>query len=307
MPTLSAGAVALALAALVAGVLVGWLLRGLRTAREKAALSAGWQHQLDAQQTENDRIAAQNTSLMEQVSQFQATTGDLRKRAEALAKEARGAAEARGELERALREARANLDSAVRQRDRLRASMAGEAQRAEAFTSQLRSRDERIARLRTELGRWQERVPPLLARYRERDEEARTLERDLAAARDRIADLEQRARNGTRIEPVGDAQIGDLDASNDQYEDTLSIESVDASPVPGDRRDDLQKIRGIGPAIEKTLHGLGILSLRQIAELTDRDVDRIAGEIRGFRSRLEREDWVGQARELLGDRSTDPA
>lgn len=305
MPTLSAGALALVLGALLAGVIAGWFLRSLRTSREKAALSAGWQHQLDAQQSENDRIAAQNTSLMEQVNQFQAANSDLRKRAETLARETRESLDARNELERQLRETRSNLDVAVKQRDRLHKAMAGDAHRAEAVSSQLKAKDERIARLKTELGRWQERVPPLVERFRVRDAEAREFERQIDAMRERLEELEERAESdGTRIDPVGEANIGNLDASNDQYEDTLSVESVGTPDADGD---DLKQIRGIGPAIEKTLNDLGISRLRQVADLSEADIDRVAAEIRGFRSRLGREDWIGQARQLLGEHPADPA
>lgn len=62
--------------------------------------------------------------------------------------------------------------------------------------------------------------------------------------------------------------------------------------------DDLQKIKGIGPTIEKTLHELGIHRFHQIAEMSEVDIDRVAQQLRGFRSRIYREDWIGQARDL---------
>ena len=63
-------------------------------------------------------------------------------------------------------------------------------------------------------------------------------------------------------------------------------------------RDDLKCIKGIGPAIEKTLNELGIFLLSQIAEMTEYDIDRVASRLKGFRSRIYREDWIGQARDL---------
>ena len=65
-----------------------------------------------------------------------------------------------------------------------------------------------------------------------------------------------------------------------------------------DLRDDLQQIKGVGPAIEKTLNELGIFSFQQIAEMSEYDIDRVARRLKGFRSRIYREDWIGQAREL---------
>ena len=68
-------------------------------------------------------------------------------------------------------------------------------------------------------------------------------------------------------------------------------------------RDDLKQIKGIGPAIEKTLNELGIVRLSQIADMSEYDIDRVAKRLKGFRSRIYREDWIGQARDLQ-DRQT---
>lgn len=63
-------------------------------------------------------------------------------------------------------------------------------------------------------------------------------------------------------------------------------------------KDDVKLIGGVGPALEKKLAGLGVTSLKQIAEFTAADIERIDGEL-NFKGRIEREDWVGQARDLL--------
>ena len=62
--------------------------------------------------------------------------------------------------------------------------------------------------------------------------------------------------------------------------------------------DNLRAVRGIGPSMERLLHGLGIISFRQLAMLDGAELERVRGELSDFRSRIEREDWVGQAREL---------
>jgi predicted flap endonuclease-1-like 5' DNA nuclease len=62
--------------------------------------------------------------------------------------------------------------------------------------------------------------------------------------------------------------------------------------------DDLRAVRGIGPSMERKLHGLGIISFRQLAMLDGVELERVRAELSDFRSRIEREDWVGQARAL---------
>ena len=70
-----------------------------------------------------------------------------------------------------------------------------------------------------------------------------------------------------------------------------------ATPINAPR-DGLQAIKGVGPAIEKTLNEMGIFNFQQIADMSEYDIDRVAKRLKGFRSRIYREDWIGQAREL---------
>ncbi|MEM7430915.1 MAG: hypothetical protein AAF351_03130 [Pseudomonadota bacterium] len=62
--------------------------------------------------------------------------------------------------------------------------------------------------------------------------------------------------------------------------------------------DNLKSIKGIGPSIEKTLNEMGIWRFQQIADMSEYDIDRVARQLKGFRSRIYREDWIGQARSL---------
>ncbi|MEZ5906882.1 MAG: hypothetical protein R3C69_17895 [Geminicoccaceae bacterium] len=68
---------------------------------------------------------------------------------------------------------------------------------------------------------------------------------------------------------------------------------------PADAPDDIEKIRGIGPVLRQKLNDLGITTFRQIAALTPEDIERI-DEVLDFKGRIEREDWIGQARTLGG-------
>jgi predicted flap endonuclease-1-like 5' DNA nuclease/uncharacterized coiled-coil DUF342 family protein len=66
-----------------------------------------------------------------------------------------------------------------------------------------------------------------------------------------------------------------------------------------DERDDLQIIKGIGPFIERKLHAIGIYTFRQIANFDDEDKELVNDAIEFFPGRIDRENWVGQARELM--------
>ncbi|MGM9509998.1 hypothetical protein ACS5NO_19850 [Larkinella sp. GY13] len=62
--------------------------------------------------------------------------------------------------------------------------------------------------------------------------------------------------------------------------------------------DDLKEIVGVGPFFERKLHTLGIFSFRQLANFTTEDVEKVSDIIEFFPDRIEREDWVGQAKQL---------
>jgi predicted flap endonuclease-1-like 5' DNA nuclease len=62
----------------------------------------------------------------------------------------------------------------------------------------------------------------------------------------------------------------------------------------------LKKIKGIGPHLEGKLKKAGITSYQQIADFTDDDIRRISEQIGSFPRRIKREQWVKQARLLLG-------
>jgi len=64
-------------------------------------------------------------------------------------------------------------------------------------------------------------------------------------------------------------------------------------------KDDLKMISGIGPFIEERLHALDIFTFRQISKFSDRDIDRINDAIAYFSGRIERDEWVAQAKELV--------
>jgi len=106
-------------------------------------------------------------------------------------------------------------------------------------------------------------------------------------------------------EPVEAAAAQDDD--NESPVVTAGDESDEAIAEPvrhaDDDRDDLKQIKGIGPAIEQTLNELGIQRFHQIAEMSEYDIDRVAQRLKGFRSRIYREDWIGQARDLHYEKS----
>jgi predicted flap endonuclease-1-like 5' DNA nuclease len=72
-------------------------------------------------------------------------------------------------------------------------------------------------------------------------------------------------------------------------------------------KDDLKMISGIGPYIEERLHALDIFTFRQISNFTKQDIETINDAIIYFSGRIDRDEWVAQAKELVqsNDRRTE--
>jgi len=72
-----------------------------------------------------------------------------------------------------------------------------------------------------------------------------------------------------------------------------------ARPVAANQKDELTKIRGIGPFIEKRLNKIGIYTFQQLAALRPDQVNLIGTVIEFFPHRIVKDDWVGQANRFL--------
>jgi predicted flap endonuclease-1-like 5' DNA nuclease len=59
--------------------------------------------------------------------------------------------------------------------------------------------------------------------------------------------------------------------------------------------DDLKRIKGVGPKLEKLLNSLGVTSYSQIAAWDDDEIDRIDTQLGTFAGRIRRDDWPAQA------------
>ena len=63
-------------------------------------------------------------------------------------------------------------------------------------------------------------------------------------------------------------------------------------------QDKLTAIRGIGPVLEKKQQDLGITMFSQIAAWNEEDIEKVSAHL-SFKGRIQREDWIKQAKELV--------
>jgi len=66
-----------------------------------------------------------------------------------------------------------------------------------------------------------------------------------------------------------------------------------------ENKDDLKKISGVGPVYEEKLNSLGIYTFEQVSKLTPESIQAIEELTKYFPGRIEREDWMSQAKKLM--------
>jgi len=70
-----------------------------------------------------------------------------------------------------------------------------------------------------------------------------------------------------------------------------------SKPAKSEASDDLKKLSGVGPALEKKLHAAGVTTFAQIAGWNADDVAAMDEKL-SFKGRIEREGWIAQAKKL---------
>ena len=73
-----------------------------------------------------------------------------------------------------------------------------------------------------------------------------------------------------------------------------------AAPAADAAADDLKKLSGVGPALEKKLLAAGVTTFAQIAAWTEADIAEFDEKL-SFKGRIEREGWVEQAKALAAE------
>jgi len=71
-----------------------------------------------------------------------------------------------------------------------------------------------------------------------------------------------------------------------------------------DNADDLKVISGVGPALEGKLNGFGIYTYEQIANWNEENIAAF-DQLLSFKGRIERDDWLKQAKDLMNNNDSD--
>jgi predicted flap endonuclease-1-like 5' DNA nuclease len=151
--------------------------------------------------------------------------------------------------------------------------------------------------------------PTVVQMRRESDAQALTVLRDRLGQLDsvarlqaeRMADLGQQLREKDQLLENLKQQL-----EHDRAKNPSQVRPQAGAPTglltePPHETDRLQAISGIGPVIERVLNELGIYRFGQLARLTPDNIEWLASRIGWFPQRIQRDDWIGQARRLQRD------
>ena len=110
------------------------------------------------------------------------------------------------------------------------------------------------------------------------------------------AEIENRKAAGpARRKPDQAMREGATGAESPAIEKTAPVTPL--FQAPEGPADDLKLISGVGPVLEGRLHALGIRKYAQVAAFSAEDIARVDAVL-NFRGRVERDNWVGQAKAL---------
>ncbi|MCK5442884.1 MAG: polysulfide reductase NrfD [Maribacter sp.] len=85
---------------------------------------------------------------------------------------------------------------------------------------------------------------------------------------------------------------------SDEKDVASLLDSIGTFDSSKDTADDLKKVKGIGPQMEKTLNQIGIFTFAQMSRMTEKEYNLLDSITESFPGRAQRDDWAGQAKKL---------
>ena len=251
-------------------------LRGSRAAMEAQVLQLRNGHQ--AQEAD---LAALRNRQADLVGQLAQTRADLE-----------GVTEVRRGLE-------ARLADAQQLRSGLEADLESTRAEGHALSADLRQTAEHNDELARELEAERQRQ---LALQQDVDAARHSAAEHEAARRSFAEQLSQTRLHADNEQAALRAEIAQREAVLRASEAKLvDLEDRLATPEP----DDLRLISGVGPVLERLLNESGITTFRQLARLSEGDMDNLDHRLDEFSGRVRHEGWVEQARLLHRDKYGD--
>jgi predicted flap endonuclease-1-like 5' DNA nuclease len=159
-----------------------------------------------------------------------------------------------------------------------------------SLRNKLDTSNREVARLNRELSETKkslaEKTEQLENQLKETEEELKEAEEDLKEAEEELKE--------TELELHEKEELLKRISERKHLIDYSSFGSATA-----EQKDDLKMISGIGPVIEEKLNSLDIYTFEQISKFSEKDREAVNEAIEYFPGRIERDEWISQAKELV--------
>ena len=161
----------------------------------------------------------------------------------------------------------------------------------------------RLEGFRTRSRNWRTRLKPLKQQFRQqrviiselREElRQRELQREQEVQRQKL--LSAAAANPAPTAPPEVIRT-DTPTSPADLEQKLRVEPAQSPAV--EQADDLEQLRGVGPALHKKLNEKGVYRLQQLADMTSDELTRLGRSVGVSMKLIRKHDWSAQARRKL--------
>ncbi len=138
-------------------------------------------------------------------------------------------------------------------------------------------------------------------------EELASVKNELASVKEELEEKKKESEKAAAKGKATSRKLQEAEAELKEKEELLKRISerrhmIDYARIGTARREDandLKMISGIGPVIEEQLHTLDIYTFEQISKFTREDIEAVTEAIEFFPGRIERDEWVSQASELV--------
>lgn len=282
--------------ALLLGLALGWLMWRWRHWRVTSAEWTTLNSQLDSNQS---RIRELESWLGERESEV------LALRSEAAEFNPNDSAMALAEAAERAEELLAATQSEL---ELVRNEAAEEAERASILEEDAVAFARQVEDVEVSLAAAEKRLVQLEAEVLSEKGRGADLEAKVAAANERLLASQSKASSAVERAELMQAETEELSRRISEHEDRLNAKDHEIQNlkelVSARSADDLKRIKGIGPKLEVILHRLGITTFAQLGELDNAGVQDLQSQLSQFPGRVERENWVSQAKALSG--SHDP-
>ncbi|MDH3663404.1 MAG: hypothetical protein OEU92_25885 [Alphaproteobacteria bacterium] len=298
---------------MVIGLLVAWYFLGTRHRQQMAKREEELRKETQQAKDDLGRLRLAHETTKKHLSDVQAKEAVAIERAKSLKAELSTNREELGRLSAAHETATQRLSEAE-------AKATSAAARIEIQEADLTARGEELrgvkaadAESRSQLDQQRSTIDDLKARLGTTENARAQLDRQLKEAQ---AEHRKAEDQGRSLRADLEARVGERDEKIARLEAALAARPATSASAPAAElpreamppnsagvpasgpSDDLTRIKGIGPTLKDKLYGLGITSFQQIANFTPADIARV-NEVLDFPGRIEREQWVEQAKSIV--------